>query len=202
MNSKATKNERIKKESWNKKAVSAYFQLIFIFFRMFVLIFVMFSIIFIVHYFIERHIDVIDGELNVFADYLYYSKQGVSYYDPVAKRLYPGIVDYEELKNKEEIEKKFDMAFNYGNYPLMSANISLFFNDHVKNEENVMDIDEMLYNGEWYKRWHSLLGWTFGRGQSAKKAAVEYPVLVRVSRLGKIELVPAIMRFQIITPVS
>jgi len=92
--------------------------------------------------FIQTEISVLNTDAELLSDRLLYSSYGISYYDPLSNRIYPGIIDISKLKDTSILEK----AIFYGDKSTyLGAKITL-----TDNQGNI--IGESIYNNNAYRR--------------------------------------------------
>ncbi len=136
----------------NKKAMFAYYQMMFVFLRLFVLILVLFSITFFVYLFIDQTTNIQDSEMDLFVEQLLYSKNGLSYNDALTGRVYPGVINFADIVNPSLIEEKLNKAFSYGEHPLMAAYINVSFPESVKDDD-LLKLMPFYYDKDRFNEW-------------------------------------------------
>ncbi len=151
----------------------------------FFLIVVLLSIVFLVRGYITVVIDTKDIEADLFYNEVLFTKGGISYYDTIIDRVYPGIIDINKFN-----DDVFSKSISYGstNY-FISANLSLISPDGK-------EIGSFIYNEEWYKKWKPLTKRYLPGPGSATKIQKQSYVLVRQ----KEGIIPAILYAEIIYP--
>ena len=151
----------------------------------FFLIVVLLSIVFLVRGYITVVIDTKDIEADLFYSEVLFTKEGISYYDEVIDRAYPGIIDINKFNNEA-----FSRSISYGsdNY-FISANFSLI------NQEG-KEISSFIYNEEGYKKWKPLTKRYMPGPGSATKIQKQSYVLVKQGA----GIIPAILYVEIIYP--
>ncbi|MFH1440154.1 MAG: hypothetical protein ABIG89_06295 [Candidatus Woesearchaeota archaeon] len=198
----------------NKKAMIAYWQLMFMFVRLFVLTLVFMSMVLLVTKYINDETNIQDMEIKLFVEHLLYSDDGLSYYDEITGRLYPGILNADDFRSAQDIEIKLNKAFNYGSHPLMSAKFEFIFDEDIKNPE-MLGLKEFYYNkdkyGEWDYDWRSK--WNplsmfskQGKAQSATKKEEIINVILRKEAnekgFAKEHIYPAKLKITMLSPNS
>ena len=138
----------------------------------------MFSIAFMVFLFIDNNTDIQDGEMELFVEQLLYSKHGISHHDLETDRVYPGIIDYGDIMNTQEIEEKLNKAFNYGDSPLITARFNISFQDYI-TDTDIKKIKEFYYNKKAFEEYSFVTGWTKNNQQSAVKREKIIPIVLR-----------------------
>jgi len=206
INKKTMNNKTISKKTMNNKTMDKKgfmkFELIMLFFKFFVLMVVLFTIIYLSNFFLIKAVDTQKGEMNLFADNLVYSKGGVSYYDVVIDRIYPGIIDINDIKNKNAVEGKLNHAFDFGKYPLMAALIEIDVDDNIEQEIGIsFEGYNIYYNEEWYNKWIVLTGWGIGKGVVSRMDKTYY-VLLRNIFDDKERFIPAKLKVRLLSPNS
>src|SRR3989338_2384263 len=165
----------------NKKKGFAYFQIIFAFYRAFVLMLVVLSIIMITKLFIKVTFDTQKAEMELFKEQLLYSKDGISLYDRETQLLYPGVIDYNLLKNKALFESKLLQGFYFKDKPLVAAKLEFSLpTEIIELTDPTYEIFEPIFYHEDYFKELAVLANTklIGAG-GAKMIKRETPVLIK-----------------------
>ena len=85
----------------NKKGIAAFSTAIWMLRLLFVAV-VFFSIYFFTNIYSRIDVNEFNVEPDIFVQNMLYSPHGISYYDPISNRIYPGIID---LSNADVIDK-------------------------------------------------------------------------------------------------
>lgn len=109
--------------------------------RMIFLIIVLFSVVFLVRSYILENLDVKNTQAELFINRIYYSPNGISYYDTELKRAIPGIVDPKLITNEN-----LDALMNFNDANFIAGKITLF---DVQSKA----IASAVYNSQTYDRW-------------------------------------------------
>src|SRR3989338_9226161 len=137
----------------NKKKGFAYFQIIFAFYRAFVLMLVVLSIIMITKLFIKVTFDTQKAEMELFKEQLLYSKDGISLYDRETQLLYPGVIDYNLLKNKALFDSKLLQGFYFKDKPLIAAKLEFFLPVYFdKKDPQYETFEPIFYHEDYFKK--------------------------------------------------
>jgi len=107
--------------------------------RIIFMVIVVFSIMFLIGIYFKFEVNISDAESELFIQRLLYSPHGISFYDPYSNRVYPGIID---LDNLDLINK------------------SVFYGEeqkHIGAKLSIYDINnnllaERIYNNVVYRR--------------------------------------------------
>lgn len=190
----------------DKKASMGYWQLIFAFIRISILSVALLSMAIMVYTFIDNATSIQGSEMDLFVEHLMYSQDGLSYYDAETARLYPGIIDYDDVSSPENMQKKLDKAFYYGSKPLMSAKFEWIIGEEIQNPE-IKSLKEFYYNKQYYEEWGPLIGLTLKLNiQSATKQEHVLSVAIRKTEsdggLVTEKFYPAKIRITLISPNS
>lgn len=168
----------------NRKGLIS-FEMIYWIARVMFLIIVIVSIIFLVRMYIKGHTDTESVEMTMMINHFLYSPDSIMYYDEIAGRPMPGIIDIDKLN-----ELTLDRAFYFGEKNTMAAaKIELY---DIKNSL----VKEAMYNKIYYERWIPLAGKS-GAGAVAEK---DFETLV-VYKSGK-TFNNGIMRIKVLIPKS
>lgn len=197
----------MKRNMKNKKAsMFAYYQMMFVFFRLFLLALALFSMAFFVYIFIDQTTNIQDKEMDLFVEQLIYSKNGISYTDPLTGRVYPGVISFADVANPLVVEEKLNKAFDWGKHPLMSANISFSFPEWIKDDD-LSKIMPFYYNKERYMEWIYFAGkGRIIKVQSTTKSERSINIVIRKEVVieGKVveQLYPGVMKIILLSPNS
>ncbi|MBT4541010.1 hypothetical protein HOC35_05845 [Candidatus Woesearchaeota archaeon] len=196
---------KTKKQFKNKKSMVAYFQLMMVMFRIFVLGLVLFSIAFMVFLFIEKDTNIQNEEVELFVEQLLYSKNGLSYRNQDTGRVYPGIINFADIVDPNEIEKRLNKAFDFGDYPLITSNFSLTFPDHIQDTD-LEQLKMFYYNKKSFEEYLVVSGWTSGSQQNAIRVEKAINVVLRKENVenGMLKVVnyPATLHMTVLSPKS
>ncbi len=156
------------------------------FFRIPIILLTAFAVLALVLVYIKASVDVFGIESNLFMYSMLNTKDGISYYDEELERLYPGVVDIDRFADTYVMEKQLNETFNYGEYSVITVNMTLKSLEGDVIEYNNHRVEPVVYHKKWYERW-IVLARTFlpGRG-SIQERERSYYVLLRYPE-GKIE---------------
>lgn len=132
---------RFNKSIKNKKAEISQ-QVIYYIPRIIFTIFLVVSPVVIIRSFIADKIDIREAETAVFSETLLYSKNGISYYNPEIDRIYPGIID---INNLEDIQKRMNKKLIFGKSAKIGARITYYF-DEIENYPDPKKQKSIYYN--------------------------------------------------------
>ncbi len=178
----------------DKKAGITFSTLLFSFFRLFILFLVAFSLVLFAHFFVKTKIDISDAESGIFAQSIINSPNGISYKDPVTKRVYPGIVDYTTFSNKAGLEAQLNNALYLEKNSIIAGAIELLTVDM----KPYRSLSPIYYNKDYYDVWYTMGKTGYMGLGSAKIREKLYPVLIRDSG----ELKQGILKITIAIPNS
>ncbi|MEM4267636.1 MAG: hypothetical protein QXK37_02285 [Candidatus Woesearchaeota archaeon] len=131
----------------------ADFPLLFLFIKMAFLFAVAIAVVVVVHSFISEDIDVFDAESDIFLHAVLYSQDGISYVDPVTKRVYPYMIDPRYFLNSSTSSERLQKAFS-SKKPFIAAKFSLEQKDSRKSfVYKGKELQPLYYNEEAYKKW-------------------------------------------------
>ena len=101
------------------------------------------------------------------------SKNGIIYYDEDADRSYSEIIDLSKFTD-ENIVSTLESSINYGEEKRhLAAKITLKENDDIE------DIKQIVYNEEWYDRLHALASIKVKGPGGAKEIAKQFFVIIK-----------------------
>ena len=188
----------MKQNRWilNKKGDISYYQLMFAMYRAMILVIVIVSILLITKIFAKITLDTQEAEMELFAQQLLYSQNGISYYDDNLHKVYPGIIDYRMLKNKAVFENKLMQAFHYKEFPLSAAQFEIV----VYEQSDEYEIFEKIhYQKEYFEQLHVLAQTGIGGAGGAKEIYKEIPVIIRKETAQGTQFYPAMLKMVIVS---
>jgi len=97
--------------------------------------------------FISDRMQTRDIQAEILIDGLIYGPGGLSYYDPVNGRSYPGIIDIDQAQ-----KANLDLALYFPKNMFIAAKI--YVSKEKEDEENSW---KFYYNREWYENWEPLV---------------------------------------------
>ncbi len=164
---------------------------IFLFYRFVIVCLVAIAMVILVKMYIVTEIDVQQTQVDLFTSNMLNMKQGVSYYDEILQRAYPGIILKSDFENSADLETRLNEQMDYGEYDIIAAELTLF--DAEQNK-----IGTVVYNSEWYERWITLAQ-TFWSGKgSATDHFINKTVLIKEDAM----LSSGILQFHVVMPNS
>lgn len=162
------------------------FNFITVMMRLLFTIGVVFSVVILTNLMINTRLDVNDIQAEVLVNGLIYSPGGIGYLDPISGRVYPEIVDLEQV-NSEQLDREF----YYPNNNLITAKID-FYKQGIQTPQKTV-----YFNEEWYQNWEPLLIYQNVPGLGGvTEYNKELPIILQIDgerRLGYVN-------FQIIQP--
>ncbi|MBD3355096.1 hypothetical protein GF361_03875 [Candidatus Woesearchaeota archaeon] len=124
----------------NKKAQA--FSMIWWIPRIIFLVIVISSVVFLTTMYLNTEKETWKTESELFIHRLIHSPNGISYYDPLTNRVYPGIIDLNNIRDLNTINR----SIFYGeNNKHIGANISIY------NQNNIL-LAQGIYNNQVYRR--------------------------------------------------
>jgi len=138
---------------------------------------------------IVHDVDVQETHAHLFIENMLQSEHGVSYTD---HRVHPGIINVEEFVNTGAMEERLAAGFNYGDTPILAAEIMLF-------DVQGKTLGTVYYYRDWYERWLVLVDTLLPGKGSATLFAVNKTVLL-LDEQGKKTL--GIIQFNVVMPNS
>jgi len=167
----------------NKKAQA--FSMVWWIPRIIFLVIVLSSVIFLTTMYINTEKETWKTESELFIHRLIYSPNGISYYDPLTNRVYPGIIDLKKIKNTEIINR----SLFYGkDNKHIGANISVY-------DKNDNLLAQGIYNEKVSKRIQEKGFLGVGGIDSKQK---KYYILIK----NKENYIPANMKITVVVPRS
>lgn len=156
----------------SKKGDQTFNVLTFMFFRVGFLLVVFFFLVFLYKSYIVTTLDVSDLEAQVFMHSILNSKNGIILEDADIGRSYPEIIDLSRF-NDQTMESMLQNSISYGKE---NRHIAAKFT--LKDPDNKL-MKEIVYNKEWYDRWH-ILAKTRVRGPGGAKETIKpFYVLIK-----------------------
>lgn len=175
----------------NKKADFIGFNVLMHILEIVFIITVAVFVFFIVH--VDKDIDTFPIESEILLNRVLYSNNGLWSYNKEIDRLYPGILEFENFNNKENIESSLNKTIYYGEENnRAAAELMLEYKDGKKSAP-------VYYNGIKYKEWieQYKAGWTEGIGGKKGKNK-KFNVLIKKGE----DLMPGILTITVIIPNS
>ncbi|MBW2971470.1 hypothetical protein KY359_00395 [Candidatus Woesearchaeota archaeon] len=124
--------------------------------------------------FLNNKFDITETQAEVFIDGMLYGTGGVSYFDPLTGRIYPEIVDVNQLNESELNDGLFFPANN-----IMAARISVGKGSMLIGDPALFRV--VYYNKEWYDNWEPLMNIGIPGIGGIKKTEKNFPILLRDS---------------------
>jgi hypothetical protein len=128
----------------NKKAVS--FNLLYTgIARLSFLIAILIICVVLFSLFLKSRLDFLDLQAEVLVEGLIYGTGGITYFDPVTGRVYPTLIDLNQVN-----ESNLMHSLHYPNNNFISAKITV-------EDKDTKPIREYYFNKKWYRNWEPLL---------------------------------------------
>jgi hypothetical protein len=138
--------ETCKKLFRQRKGIIAFNFLVTVLLRFtFLLIMLIVSMI-LLSIFLNNKFDVTDTQAEILISGFIYGTGGISYYDPVTGRIYPQIIELDQLDSAE-----LEAGLYFPDNNMMTARIT------VKDKDRQSTLKTMYYNKEWYDNWKPLI---------------------------------------------
>jgi hypothetical protein len=130
----------------NKKGIMA-FNFLAMIPRIIFLVIMLIVCVILINMFLNNKFDILDVQSEVVINGLIYSPGGIGYTDPLTGRVYPEIVDLEQLDSA-----RLDSAFYYPDNRMLTARVAI-----EKNIKPGETLKIVYLNKEWYDNWKPLL---------------------------------------------
>jgi len=108
------------------------------------------TVIFLVRMFVVQQIDIQETHSKLFVNRIIYSPNAISYVDPNTQRSYPGIIDYDIIKDTGRFRDRLENAIHMDKNLLLAAKITITID---KAEDETKSI---FFNELWYQRWEPI----------------------------------------------
>ncbi len=197
---KKIRKKKMAKKAIGKKGMFLFFQMIFAFYRIFVLTLIIISLVLITKLYINVSIDTQQAEMELFQYQLLSAKQGISHYEPSINRVYPMVIDYTALKNKNQLEMQLQNSFHFQDKPLVAAQIDVSIDQNALDYES---FESVYYYHDYFDQLSVLARSKIKGAGGAKMLEKEIPVFVRkvitINGLNQEKLIPATMKLVIVS---
>ncbi len=173
-----------------KKGDVAGFSWLFLFWRFIITCFVAVAMVALVKMYIVAEINIQEIHAQLFINNIMNTKEGLSYYNPINDRVYPGTIAIDNFN--DDLAVALDSNMDYHEQDIIAAELTLFTLDG-KN------LGTVVYNKEWYERWRVLAD-TSWSGKGGIKAFLENRTVLLIYPDRHNE--PGILQFNIMIPNS
>ena len=172
----------------NKKADFLGLNVLYHILEIIFIITVVVFVIFIVH--VDKDINTFPIESEILLSKILYSNNGLWFYDNDIGRLYPGILEFKNFNDKENIEISLNNTLYYGGENERAAAKLILIEDQK-------EFDPIYYNEPKYEDWipQYMAGWTEGAGAIKGK-----PKKINILIKREDELTPGTLDITVIIP--